>query len=128
MSIALADRRPGLRPCTEQLVAIARHAAASVARSATPPTAPPGERRHARIRCTDDHDVWIIVWGVGSGVELHDHGVSAGRLRGRRRASSPRPSRPRGLDGTAVRDGGRATVRSLPACSTPSGTTRGRSR
>ena len=78
MTAALAEGRPDLRPCPEQLVAIARHAAASVARSATPPTAPPGERRHARIRCTDSHDVWIIVWGVGSGVELHDHGVSAG--------------------------------------------------
>lgn len=77
MSTAVADPRP-VRPCAEQLVAIAREAAASVARSATAPMAPRGERRHARIRCTDDHDVWIIVWGPGSGVDLHDHGASAG--------------------------------------------------
>ena len=78
MSAALVDRRPDAGIDTERLVAIAREAAASVAHDARTPVAPAGERRHVRIRCTDDHDVWIIVWGVRSGVELHDHGDSAG--------------------------------------------------
>jgi mannose-6-phosphate isomerase-like protein (cupin superfamily) len=40
--------------------------------------ADPGRRTYARIRSAPDHDVWVIVWGAGSGIELHDHGGSAG--------------------------------------------------
>ena len=78
MTVALVDRRPVAAPSTESLLEIARTTAASVARPGTTPTVPPGERRHVRVRCTADHDVCVIVWGAGSGVDLHDHGPSAG--------------------------------------------------
>jgi hypothetical protein len=78
VSVVLDDRRTELHVDTARLLAIARDAAASLGRRPTPAPAPPGARRHARIRCTPDHDVWVIVWGPDSGVDLHDHGGSAG--------------------------------------------------
>jgi predicted metal-dependent enzyme (double-stranded beta helix superfamily) len=36
------------------------------------------ERRPVRLLATDRYEVWVIGWTPGQGVELHDHGGSAG--------------------------------------------------
>jgi predicted metal-dependent enzyme (double-stranded beta helix superfamily) len=40
----------------------------------------PGGRRPVRLLATDAYEVWVIGWTAGQGVELHDHGASAGAL------------------------------------------------
>lgn len=40
----------------------------------------PGERWFTRLAVHDDHDVWLIGWDSYQGVDLHDHGGSAGAL------------------------------------------------
>ena len=61
---ALADIAVGLA-CAEPLWrAVVRHDG--------------GERRPVRLLATDAYEVWVIGWTPGQGLELHDHGVSAG--------------------------------------------------
>jgi predicted metal-dependent enzyme (double-stranded beta helix superfamily) len=62
----------------DRLLAIARANADALWMRARRLHADVGERVYARVRSAPDHDVWVIVWGAGSGVELHDHGGSAG--------------------------------------------------
>jgi predicted metal-dependent enzyme (double-stranded beta helix superfamily) len=64
------------------LADLAARTADRLARSAagTGAGAEPGGRWHVRLRVTDRYDVWLIGWGVDSGVELHDHGASAGAI------------------------------------------------
>ena len=38
------------------------------------------ERRPVRLLATDRYEVWVIGWTTGQGVDLHDHGPSAGVL------------------------------------------------
>jgi mannose-6-phosphate isomerase-like protein (cupin superfamily) len=38
------------------------------------------ERQPVRLLATDLYEVWVIGWAQGQGVELHDHGESAGCL------------------------------------------------
>lgn len=38
----------------------------------------PAERQYERILVTAAYDVWVICWPTGTGLELHDHGGSAG--------------------------------------------------
>lgn len=40
----------------------------------------PDGRRPTRLLATDAYEVWVIGWTAGQGVELHDHGDSAGAL------------------------------------------------
>ena len=40
----------------------------------------PAGRRPVRLLATDAYEVWVIGWTTGQGVELHDHGDSAGAL------------------------------------------------
>jgi predicted metal-dependent enzyme (double-stranded beta helix superfamily) len=40
----------------------------------------PGGRRPVRLLATEAYEVWVIGWTAGQGVELHDHGDSAGVL------------------------------------------------
>ena len=40
----------------------------------------PSERRPVRLLATDSYEVWVIGWTAGQGVELHDHGDSAGAI------------------------------------------------
>jgi len=40
----------------------------------------PFERRPVRLLATELYEVWVIGWTQGQGVELHDHGESAGCL------------------------------------------------
>ena len=40
----------------------------------------PDERWFTRLAVHDDHDVWLIGWDSFQGVDLHDHGGSAGAL------------------------------------------------
>jgi predicted metal-dependent enzyme (double-stranded beta helix superfamily) len=61
----------------EVLVAIAAEWAASVTLSACP-VLRAHERAYDRVTHERDHDVWVIHWGPGSGLEPHDHGPSAG--------------------------------------------------
>ena len=59
---------------------LASRAARRFDRSDPKPLAHPGGRWHVRLRVTTHYDVWLIGWGVDSGVELHDHGISAGAI------------------------------------------------
>src|SRR5690348_14786743 len=61
----------------DRLVAIAAEWAASVTAAACP-VLRPHARTYERAAHERDHDVWIIHWGPGSGLEPHDHGPSAG--------------------------------------------------
>lgn len=40
----------------------------------------PERRRPVRLLATEAYEVWVIGWTAGQGVELHDHGDSAGAL------------------------------------------------
>jgi hypothetical protein len=40
----------------------------------------PDERWFLRLAAHDDHDMWLIGWDSFQGVDLHDHGGSAGAL------------------------------------------------
>jgi predicted metal-dependent enzyme (double-stranded beta helix superfamily) len=40
----------------------------------------PSGRRPVRLMATAEYEVWVIGWTSGQGVELHDHGDSAGAL------------------------------------------------
>jgi len=46
------------------------------------PVAEPGlaERRYELLELTDELEIWAIHWPQGEGLELHDHGGSAGAL------------------------------------------------
>ena len=84
------DRPLPLHALTE----IAARAARRVSRSRSEPTAIPGGRWHVRLRVTPHYDVWLIGWGVGSQVDDHDHGGSAGAIsvvRGRLVEREPGP-------------------------------------
>ena len=37
-----------------------------------------GTRRYRRLLSTDHYDAWLISWPPGTGLDLHDHGGSAG--------------------------------------------------
>jgi Cysteine dioxygenase type I len=44
-----------------------------------PPSLPaPGARTYVRLQYTPTHDVWLIRWGPGGAIRLHDHCGSAG--------------------------------------------------
>lgn len=38
----------------------------------------PAARRYVRLAWTPDYEVWLICWGHGHEIDLHDHGGSAG--------------------------------------------------
>jgi mannose-6-phosphate isomerase-like protein (cupin superfamily) len=38
----------------------------------------PAERQYQLLIATDVYDAWLVHWPVGTGLELHDHGGSAG--------------------------------------------------
>jgi len=80
VSTLVADRTdvPVAPEGAERLLMLACDAAEAIARDAFRYEAAPGTRRYARVRSAADHDVWVIVWGPGSGIDLHDHGGSAG--------------------------------------------------
>jgi mannose-6-phosphate isomerase-like protein (cupin superfamily) len=63
---------------TQVLVAIA----AGLAEVASPSDLRPGgsttDRQYARILATESYEAWLIVWPPGTGLDLHDHGESAG--------------------------------------------------
>jgi len=40
----------------------------------------PAQRRPVRLVAADRWEAWVIGWAPGQGVELHDHGPSAGAL------------------------------------------------
>jgi mannose-6-phosphate isomerase-like protein (cupin superfamily) len=65
-------------PELEELLARARTSADALWARARRLHAGPAHRTFTRIHSAPDHDVWVIVWGPGSGIELHDHGGSAG--------------------------------------------------
>lgn len=74
---------------------LAARAALRLGRSSRKPFTHRGDRWHVRLRVTDHYDVWLIGWGVDSGVELHDHGSSAGAfsvIRGRLVEHTPKSS------------------------------------
>jgi mannose-6-phosphate isomerase-like protein (cupin superfamily) len=55
--------------------------AAGLAQAATPGQLPPRrpyERRWARLLRTDAYEAWLLGWPSDVGLELHDHGGSAG--------------------------------------------------
>jgi hypothetical protein len=62
------------------LAGLATTAARRLARSWAPPTLVPTGRWHVRLRLDEDHDVWLLGWGPGAGIDLHDHGDAAGAL------------------------------------------------
>jgi len=73
----LLPEPPG-RVLSQNLRDLARAIAARV--DVAPLSAPTGERRWLRLDVTAEYDAWLITWGAGSGLELHDHGGSAGAL------------------------------------------------
>ena len=90
----LLPEPPG-RVLSRNLPALARAIAAHV--DVAPLPVATGERRWLRLDVTAEYDAWLITWGAGSGLELHDHGGSSGgdstpRARGwreRRRCRAP---------------------------------------
>ena len=38
----------------------------------------PAERQFQLLIATDVYDAWLVHWPVGTGLDLHDHGGSAG--------------------------------------------------
>jgi len=42
------------------------------------PDQAPDQRHYRRLVVTDTYDAWLIYWPSGTGLELHDHGDSAG--------------------------------------------------
>ena len=59
----------------EVLAGIASGLAATVTAEELPPGA--GGRRYVRLLETPVYDAWLIEWGPGSDLDLHDHGGSA---------------------------------------------------
>jgi len=63
---------------TQVLVAIA----AGLAEVSSPSDLRPGgstsERQYERILATETYEAWLILWPAGTGLDLHDHGDSAG--------------------------------------------------
>jgi predicted metal-dependent enzyme (double-stranded beta helix superfamily) len=66
-----------LDPAT--LSAVARgHAEGLRQHERAAPSPGPGERHYELVLRTDECEVWVIAWGAGSRLPLHDHGESAG--------------------------------------------------
>jgi quercetin dioxygenase-like cupin family protein len=63
---------------THVLVAIAAGLAEVAAPSDLRPGGSTTDRRYARILATESYEAWLIVWPPGTGLDLHDHGESAG--------------------------------------------------
>jgi hypothetical protein len=81
MALVSVLPRPIDEPLPLDVVAdIASRAARRHSRSDPNPIARPGGRWHVRLRVTTHYDVWLIGWGVDSGVDFHDHGDSAGAI------------------------------------------------
>jgi quercetin dioxygenase-like cupin family protein len=81
MALVSVLPRPLDEPLPLDVIAdIAFRAARRHAQSDPNPIAHPGGRWHVRLRVTAHYDVWLIGWGVDSGVEFHDHGDSAGAI------------------------------------------------
>jgi hypothetical protein len=81
MALVSVLPRPLDEPLPLDVVAdIASRAARRHAKSDPKPIARPGGRWHVRLRVTAHYDVWLIGWGIDSGVKLHDHGGSAGAI------------------------------------------------
>lgn len=63
---------------TDVLVAIAA-GLAEVSPAWDPrPGESPGERHYRQLLVTPSYEAWLIYWPAGTGLELHDHGESAG--------------------------------------------------
>jgi len=55
------------------------------------------ERHYERVLATPSYEAWIIYWPAGTGLELHDHGDSAGAfavVAGQLQETSVMPGRP----------------------------------
>lgn len=67
------------RASTDALAVIA----AGLARALTGaelPLAAGQERRFGRLLVTEQYEVWLIAWAPAGGLQLHDHGGSAGAI------------------------------------------------
>jgi len=107
-------------PELEELLARARTSAAALGALARRLHAGPAHRTYTRIHSALDHDVWVIVWGPGSGIDLHDHGGSAGAFAVARGSLTEIDEAPDGTrttrqvsvgDGRRIDPGGRHAVR-----------------
>jgi len=63
---------------TQVLVAIAAGLAEVSSPSDLRPGGATGERQYERILATETYEAWLIHWPAGTGLDLHDHGDSAG--------------------------------------------------
>lgn len=64
---------------TRELTALARRLASAVRGDEV--TIGPGEERgYVRLLETPTHEAWLIAWARTSGLDLHDHGGSAGAI------------------------------------------------
>ena len=79
------DRRPPLAETAragvlspEQLLVLARAIAADASLWRSVARHDPVARWHRRVAATTRYDVWLIGWDRHQGVDLHDHGGSAG--------------------------------------------------
>ena len=81
MRPVLALTRSRAEPlAADTLATLARRGARSLGAS-WPPQAPvPDGRWHVRLRVEHDHDVWLLGWGAGAGIDVHDHGEAGGAL------------------------------------------------
>jgi cysteine dioxygenase type I len=85
---ARSGARPGRRPAgrTAQrrtldpiaLLDLAKERAGTTVTWAERTGAPLMERSYELVKLTDDVEIWVIHWPTGGGLQLHDHGGSAG--------------------------------------------------
>lgn len=66
---------PGRGVAEEVLAGIASGLAATVTAGELPPAT--AGRRYVRLLQTPAYDAWLVEWGPGSDLDLHDHGGSA---------------------------------------------------
>ncbi len=76
MDQLLRESRPALAPT--DLAAVAAALARTTTAWAHLAEGPPSERRTELLLLDDDMEAWAIHWPPGTGLELHDHGTSAG--------------------------------------------------
>src|SRR5262245_156525 len=91
---------------TAVLVAIAAGLAEVPSPRDLRPGESPDERHYERILATPTYDAWLIHWPPGTGLDLHDHGESAGAfavVAGQ-------------LDETTIRNGRQVVRRLLKGC------------
>jgi hypothetical protein len=82
LSVLEARTEPsGSRPLTPaELLAVARELARDAETWRALARHHPGERWFRRLAAHDYYDTWLIGWHSHQGVDLHDHGGSAGAL------------------------------------------------